>query len=244
MMTVIHLCLFVCMFVPVCLCACLYEMVTLMMPALSGGGGRCRAPPIWDCSNINVSGAPPRLFKYQRPPITLFWGVNAGVYRLLSPLSIPNTPFTSQSTPILTSPITLCGPSSIPPPNTSTSQTTHAISPRSLATSAPTTLTSHIHTSPIVSSSTVPIINPSSTKSLTCPSSTIPSTTQIHHHSPSTTSSNLFFPSSPNPANISPSLQSPSSCQLPSSSPPPTPAKTRLATLKSLTIPDKHQNGL
>ena len=160
------------------------------------------------------------------------------------PLSIPNTPFTSQSTPILTLPITLCGPSSIPASNTSTSQTTHAISPRSLATSAPTTLTSHIHTSPIVSSSTVPIVNPSSTKSPTRPSSPIPSTTQIHHHSPSTTSSNLFFPQSPNPANISPSRQSPSSCQPPSSSPPPTPAKTRLATLKSLTISDKNQNGL
>ena len=39
-----------------------------MMPALGGGGGRCGAPLIWDCSNINVSGAPPRLFKYQRPP--------------------------------------------------------------------------------------------------------------------------------------------------------------------------------
>ena len=38
-MTVIHVCLFVCMFVSVCLCVCLYEMVTLMMLS---GGGRCQ----------------------------------------------------------------------------------------------------------------------------------------------------------------------------------------------------------
>ena len=36
-MTVIHVCFFVCM---LCLCVCLYEMLTLMMPgvALRGGG--------------------------------------------------------------------------------------------------------------------------------------------------------------------------------------------------------------
>ena len=39
MMTVIHVCLFVCIFVSVCLCVCLYEMVTLMMLS---GGGRCQ----------------------------------------------------------------------------------------------------------------------------------------------------------------------------------------------------------
>ena len=43
MMTVIHLCLFVCMFVSVCLCVCLYEMVTFD----DGGGGsqRRQVPP-------------------------------------------------------------------------------------------------------------------------------------------------------------------------------------------------------
>ena len=43
MMTVIHVCLFVCMFVSVCLCVCLYEMVTLMMLRVPlSGGGRCQ----------------------------------------------------------------------------------------------------------------------------------------------------------------------------------------------------------
>ena len=74
MMTVIHLCLIVCMFEPVCLCARMFGgNGHLVMPAASGG-----APMIWDGSNINVRGdAPPGLFKYHmRPPSG---GANAGV---------------------------------------------------------------------------------------------------------------------------------------------------------------------
>ena len=63
-MTLIHLCLIVCMFEPVCLCARMFGgNGHLVMPAASGG-----APMIWDGSNINVSGAPPRVFKYQTRP--------------------------------------------------------------------------------------------------------------------------------------------------------------------------------
>ena len=89
MMTVIHVCLFVCMFVCVCVSmCCLYEMVTLMMPALSGemvtlmmpalsggGGSRCHTSaerPRSGTVQILVYARPPRLFKYLRPPITLF----------------------------------------------------------------------------------------------------------------------------------------------------------------------------
>ena len=56
MMTLIHLCLIVCMFEPVCLCARMFGgNGHLVMPAASGG-----APMIWDGSNINVRGdAPP-----------------------------------------------------------------------------------------------------------------------------------------------------------------------------------------
>ena len=74
MMTVIHVCLFVCMFVCVCVSmCCLYEMVTLMMPALSGemvtlmalsggGGGRCHTS-----AERRRSGTV-QILVYARPP--------------------------------------------------------------------------------------------------------------------------------------------------------------------------------
>ena len=64
-MTLIHLCLIVCMLEPVCLCARMFGGYGhLLVPAASGG-----EPMIGDCSNIYVRGdAPPNIIS--RP----LWG--------------------------------------------------------------------------------------------------------------------------------------------------------------------------